>query len=80
MCPARVQVICHDGDPFTIIRRNSRKADLLFLGLRGLGADESLADYAAYYAELSRHTDGLPPTALINAAEEVDLHRLFANT
>lgn len=78
--PARVQVICHDGDPFAIIRRNSRQADLLFLGLRGLGADESLADYAAYYAELSRHTDGLPPTALINAAEEVDLHRLFANT
>jgi hypothetical protein len=31
----------------------------------------------AYYAALSKQTDGLPPTALVNAGEDVDLHRLF---
>ena len=68
----------HDGDPFLAITRHSRHADLLFLGFRAIGENETLDDYAAYYASLSQQTDGLPPTALINAGEEVDLHRLFA--
>jgi hypothetical protein len=76
--PARAQVVSHEGDPFHTIRRHSRQADLLFLGLRSIGEDEPLEDYAAYYASLSKQTDGLPPTALVNAGEEVDLHRLFA--
>ena len=76
--PARVQVVSHEGDPFPAIKRHSRQADLLFLGFRSIGEDETLEDYAAYYASLSKQTDGLPPTALVNAGEEVDLHRLFA--
>ncbi len=76
--PARVQVVCHDGDPFPTIRRHAREADLIFLGLRSIGEDESLEDYAAYYASLTTQTDGLPPTALVHAGEGVDLHRLFA--
>jgi hypothetical protein len=76
--PARVQVVSHGDDPFLTIRRHSRQADLLFLGLRPIGENETLEEYAAYYASLSRQTDGLPPTALVNAGEEVDLHRLFA--
>jgi hypothetical protein len=75
--PARVQVLSHDGDAFLTIRRHSMQADLLFLGLRSIEKDESLEDYAAYYAWLSNQTDGLPPTALVNAGEQVDLHRLF---
>jgi solute carrier family 12 (sodium/potassium/chloride transporter), member 2 len=75
---ARVQVVAHDGDVFSTIRRHSRQADLLFLGLRPKRADERLDEYATYYAALSQQTEGLPPTALVNAGEEVDLHRLFA--
>ncbi len=76
--PARTQVIAHDGEPFLTIRRHSRQADLIFLGLRSIGENEPLDDYASYYATLAKATDGLPPTALVNAGEEVDLHRLFA--
>ena len=75
---AQVQVVCQDGDPFRIIRRQARQADLLFMGLRPREKDESLEEYASYYASLARHTDGLPPTALVTAGEKVDLHRLFA--
>lgn len=32
--PARVQVVCEAEDPFAAIRRGSREADLLFLGIR----------------------------------------------
>ena len=75
---ARPQVVSHDGNPFTTIKRHSRQADLLFLGLRSICENETLEDYAAYYALVWSQTDGLPPTALVNAGEEVDLHRLFA--
>lgn len=75
--PARVQVVHEQGDAFPAIRRFSQGADLLFLGLRPRAADESLDDYAAYYAALAHKTDGLPPTALVTAGDEVDLHRLF---
>ncbi len=76
--PARAQVVSDAGDPFQAIGRHSRQADLVFLGLRSIGENETLEEYATYYASLSRKTDGLPPTALVNAGEEVDLHRLFA--
>ena len=76
--PAKMQVVREEGEPFEVIRRYSAEADLIFLGLRPRGAEESLADYAAYYAALARHTEGLPPTALVSAGDEVDLHRLFA--
>ena len=76
--PARVQVVAHDGDPYHTIRANSAQADLLFLGLRPRASDESASDYAAYYASMVVQTQGLPPTALVTAGEEVDLHRLFA--
>jgi hypothetical protein len=75
--PARVQVMCHDADAFHAIRRHSLQADLIFLGLRSIAEDESLEDYAGYYSGLSNQTNGLPPTALVNAGEQVDLHRLF---
>ncbi len=76
--PVRVQVVADSGDAFRTIRANSAQADLLFLGLRPRGADEEAAAYAGYYASMVTLTEGLPPTALVTAGEEVDLHRLFA--
>jgi hypothetical protein len=44
-----------------------------------LGYYRARSPARAYHAALSRQTDGLPPTTLVNAGEEVDhLHRLFA--
>ncbi len=76
---AKVMVVC-EPEPehaFRAIRRHSRQADLLFLGLRAPGADENGPSYAAYYANLVAQTEGLPPTVLVAAGEPVDLHRLF---
>jgi hypothetical protein len=64
---------------FEAIRRHSADADLLFLGIRAHEAGESLEDYARYYADLADQTEGLPPTVLVSAGEEVDLRRLFAS-
>jgi hypothetical protein len=67
-----------DGDPSQAIRRHSRQAGLLFLGLRSIDEGEALDECATYYSSLARETEGLPPTALVNAGEAVDLHRPFA--
>jgi hypothetical protein len=75
---ARVEVLATDEEPFEVIRRKSRQADLVFLGLRPRAKDETVEAYAEYYAHLTRLTEGLPPTALVVAAEGVDLHQLFA--
>lgn len=75
---AEVHVVPKEGDAFETIRRHSIDADLLFMGLRARGGDESYEEYASYYAGLCDETDGLPPTVLVTAAEDVDLHRLFA--
>jgi hypothetical protein len=74
---AKVMVVCEPGQSMRAIRRHSRQADLLFLGLRAPEADEDATSYAAYYANLVAQTDGLPPTVLVGAGEPVDLHRLF---
>ncbi len=75
---ARVEVIATEKDPFEVIRQKSRQADLVFMGLRPRAADEPVAAYSTYYADLGRKTEGMPPTALVVAAEGVDLHQLFA--
>jgi amino acid transporter len=75
---ARVQVIADRGEPFDVIRRHSRQATLIFLGLRPRDAGESLDEYAAYYGSVVQRTADFPPTALVVAGGEVDLHRLFA--
>ncbi len=76
---AKVMVVCETepAHAFRAIRRHSRQADLLFLGLRTPEPEESGHDYAAYYANLVTQTEGLPPTVLVAASEPVDLHRLF---
>jgi ABC-type Fe3+-hydroxamate transport system substrate-binding protein len=47
--------------------------------MRACEAEEPLEQYAAYYADLVRKTEKLPPTVLVTAGDDVDLHRLFAS-
>ena len=75
---AEVHVLAYEGEPLETARSHSRGADLVFLGMRRRGDEESLDEYASYYAALARRTEGLPPTALVTAADLVDLHRLFS--
>ena len=70
--------LCHDGDPFDFVLKYSAEADFLFLGLRPREAGETLADYAHYYVNLVRQTEGVPRTVTVIAGGEVNLHRLFA--
>jgi len=66
-----------EGDVFPAIRENSRDADLVFLGMRAPAAGEEASAYRDYYAGLMSRTEGLPPTAFVLAAENVDFFAIF---
>jgi amino acid transporter len=63
--------------PFEIIGRASREADLVFLGIRPPEPDESVDDYCTYYSRLLEHTQDLPATGLVLAAEDIDFQKIF---
>lgn len=62
------------ADPFETIRRESRSADLIFIGMQ---PPKDSADYIDYYAGLLKKTAGLPPVALTLASEDVQFREIF---
>ncbi|MEL6341899.1 MAG: Na-K-Cl cotransporter [Myxococcota bacterium] len=65
------------GSIFETIRTASAGAGLVLLGMRAPTDGEQPEPYADYYSSLIEHIDGLPPTALVLAAEDLDFHSLF---
>ncbi len=61
----------------TTIRDFSEGADLVFLGMRPPGPDEPVGEYAAYYEELIKSTEGFPPSALVLASEDIKFSKIF---
>ncbi len=67
------EVITADGRPFDeILRASSEGADLVFLGMK-----EPEADYARYYEGLRARTAGLPTTAFVLAAEDLEFGEIL---
>lgn len=58
-----------------IIRESSRAASLVFIGMRAPEAEETAADYAAYYRRLMAATEGLP-AALVLASGQMDYKKI----
>jgi len=64
---ATAEVLVGNGRPFEeILRESSRDADLVMLGIKEPGDD-----FLEHYTSLIGKTIGLPPTALVLAAEEI---------
>jgi hypothetical protein len=75
---AETETIMREGrDPYEIIRSSSEGADLVFLGIRTPGEEETPEEYSDYYRRLLEQTRELPPTALLMAAEQIDFRRIF---
>ena len=67
---AEADVIVGRRDEFPrILRETSADADLVFLGL---APPDKVPDFTAYYEQLQKTTAGLPPTAFVLAAEDLD--------
>ncbi|MFC1498323.1 Na-K-Cl cotransporter [Verrucomicrobiota bacterium] len=65
------------GGIFETMRTSSQGADLVLMGMRAPEQDEPVDKYSRYYESLLAHTEGLPPAALVLAAEEMDFYAIF---
>jgi solute carrier family 12 (sodium/potassium/chloride transporter), member 2 len=70
-------IVKTDEDVFSLIEKHSRKADIVFIGLRHPEANESPEAYGAYYGDFMKKIQHLPPTAIILAAEDIEFHKIF---
>lgn len=78
---AEVSVIVRgDERHFDVIKRVSVASDLVLLGMRPPGEDESAEDYSVYYEDMMVNTEQLPATALLMSGEKVDFHRMFESS
>ena len=75
---ADLDVLVGGARAMEVIRDASTDADLVFLGLRQPGDDESTEAFSAYYEERLRMTQGFSATAFVMAGEELDFQRIFA--
>lgn len=75
---AETRVLEAGGQPFAdIIRARSADARLSFIGLRAPAANESAADYGAYFAHLRGALAGVPQPVFVLAGEDIDFRRIF---
>ena len=61
----------------TTIRNFSQDAELVWMGMRAPGPEESDQDYAAYYENLLRSTKGYPPLAFVLTGEDINFSEIF---
>jgi amino acid transporter len=73
-----VVVVNQGGDPFDTIREASSDAAAVFLGMRAPREGETIEEWTSYYVKMMERTEGLPPTALVLAAESVAFGKIFA--
>lgn len=73
-----VRIHVHDGAIFELIRSASAEANLVFIGMQEPKPEITADEYAGYYQDLLRQTEGFPPTGFVLVAEKVDFDRLFS--
>jgi len=67
--PASVEVLVSRGGYADVIRRASKDASIVFMGLRSPGEEETAAAYQRYYADYMKALEGLPPAALVMTSD-----------
>ena len=71
---AQTEVIVSNGRSFnTILQENSGDADLILLGMKAPEGE----DYVAYYETLQERAEGLPMTAFVLAAENLEFEEIL---
>lgn len=67
-----------ETNAFEIIKDSSSGSDLVFVGLRPPGEEESAEDYMAYYQKNLERTKDFPPTVFALAGEGVKYNKIFS--
>jgi len=74
------EIALHEtGDIFSsTMKKHSLEADLVFLGIRPPGSEETPEEYATYYAQLLDKTANYPPIAYTLAGESLDFSKILS--
>jgi hypothetical protein len=76
---ADVEILVKDArTAYEIIRASSQGASLVLMGMPPPQEGESLESDRDRYRKLLESTAGLPPSALVLAAQDIEFHRIFA--
>ncbi|MBT8046206.1 MAG: hypothetical protein KJN67_03465, partial [Pontiella sp.] len=79
--PAEAEVLIKQLPSYLeTIRQSSGDAGLVFMGMRPPGDEESVEEYSAYYETLMEKTKGMPPLALVLAAEPIEFRTVIGIT
>jgi solute carrier family 12 (sodium/potassium/chloride transporter), member 2 len=70
-------VLRNDLKSFEVIEKNSRKADIVFIGCKSPIDLASPDDYSDYFVKLRKNILHMPPTVVVLAAEEIDFKSIF---
>jgi len=78
---ADLETIVHpygDSPLATTIKESSQGADLVMLGIKAPGEDESDEQYASYYEEFMQRTEGYPLLAAILIGQDIKFSEIFS--
>jgi len=77
---ADIEVILGDESTlFSTIKDKSLDADFVFIGLRPPAPEEPIEEYTQYYSNLVQKSSGVPPTAYVLAAEDINFQKIFSS-
>ncbi|MBN1864804.1 MAG: amino acid permease [Victivallales bacterium] len=71
------EIIDGNGDFFDTIKKSSKDADLVFMGIRPPSEKETPEEYGAYYGQLLERTKDLRFLVKTLASEDMDFQRIF---
>lgn len=76
--PATAEVLIQpSSNVFDLIRKSSREAGLVFMGMRPPNPEETIEQYSDYYGALLETARGMPPVAFILASEEIEFRKVI---
>lgn len=77
---AEIEIILGDeSNIFSTIKDVSLDADFVFIGLRPPAPDEPIEEYSHYYSNLVQRSSGIPSTAYVLAAEDINFQKIFSS-
>lgn len=62
---------------FLTMKESSKNSGLVFLGLKEPDIDETIDQYASYYAGMKSNLEGFPAVVLVLASEDIDFQKIF---
>lgn len=72
-----IYVLKGNEDLFTLMRKHSANASMVFIGMRTPLEDETAESYSQYYTNLLANIQQMPAVSMVLSSEQIDFDRIF---